>query len=194
MSALASIMGEVVTVELGGQIIDLVPTLGAAIAVLEADEAGFAGVVDRLRDGDFTLTLTILGCAAAELPELVSRSAAWAAFSEGDLVERVSRFVLILANGGEPLKPAEVGAGGGGRSLTHVDYLIRLHRIATGQLGWTHAQAMATPLPAIINAHLGRQELLQAIFGGPAPTPSRNDIPLDQKWRLAMAGARKVEP
>ena len=194
MSALVSIVGAEVEAWVGDRGWTLRPTLRAAIGVYGLDEQGFAGVVDRLRTGEFGVALEVFGLGVIPATGSIARADLWDAFANGDLTARLSEYVLILANGGEPLRPREASGQGGGAGMTHGDYLARLYKLATGWLGWSHEQALDAPMPSIVSAYIGRQDMLAAIFGGPKKTtPSRNEMPLDEKVRIAMAGARKVE-
>lgn len=193
--SLASILGETVTVSIGGRGFVLRPTLRAAIGVLDAGP-GYEAALSRLRDREFGFALVVLAHGLDDGVTPPMDDDTWDAFADGDLVAELQRFVLILANGGEPLKPVEAGEkrAAGGKALSHGDYLARLYRFGTGWLGWSAAETLMTPMPAIVSAYLGRADMLRAIFGGSEAPPSKNDIPLDQKVRLAMAGARKVKP
>ena len=193
--SLASILGETVTVSIGGRGFTLRPTLRAAIGVLEAG-AGYEAALSRLRDREFGFALAVLAHGLDDGVTPPMDDDCWSAFADGDLVAELQRFALILANGGEPLKPVEAGEkrAGGGKVLSHEDYLARLFRFGTGWLGWSAAETLATPMPAIVSAYLGRVDMLSSLFGGgETKAQSRNGIPLDQKIRAAMKGARKVE-
>lgn len=191
---LGAIIGETVTVQIGGRGFALRPTLRAAIGVLEAGP-GYDVALQRLRDGEFGFTLAVFAHGLDDLAAPPTEADCWEAFVSGYLADDLARFVLILANGGEPLKPIDAAETrtGGGEALSHADYLARLFKLGTGWLGWTADQTLDTPMPAIVSAYVGRQDMLRALFGGADAPASRNSIPLDQKLRLAMAGARKVE-
>jgi hypothetical protein len=49
--------------------------------------------------------------------------------------------------------------------LSQAQYHAWLLKIATGWLGWTEQQALATRMTTIVAAYDGRMDMLKAIFG-----------------------------
>jgi hypothetical protein len=70
------------------------------------------------------------------------------------------------------------------------EYFEHLFKMGTGWLGWAPAVVLATPIPQLELAIIGRRELLQSIFGGP-----EKKVPLGQKVRgiFGMRGTTKVK-
>lgn len=50
--------------------------------------------------------------------------------------------------------------------MSQAQFHAWLLKIATGWLGWTEEQALATRMTTIMAAYEGRLEMLKAIFGG----------------------------
>ncbi|QOZ26171.1 hypothetical protein [Bradyrhizobium sp. CCBAU 51753] len=79
-----------------------------------------------------------------------------------NLIEPLLKFVALLAgvdDDQDDAKPA-------GKPIAFDQYFTRLFQIATGWLGWSPEQAWSATPAEIINAHIGRQQMLKAIFGG----------------------------
>ncbi|GLK76709.1 hypothetical protein GCM10008171_19630 [Methylopila jiangsuensis] len=193
MGALSAIIGDVVVVHLGGQAIEMRPTLRAAIRSHEL-HGGFDALLKKLHELD-TRTVrrfmrVAVGSNASKVVEASTPGALMA------VQPQLLDFVLVLANGGtipgdmsgDALDAPKTGG------VTHADYFARLYKIGTGWLGWTHEEVMNAPMPAILSAYIGRQEMLQAIFGGGDKARGRNDTSLEDKLKAGMAflGTRKV--
>jgi hypothetical protein len=78
-----------------------------------------------------------------------------------ELREPFLRFVLLLAGVDEQNQPGSTS----GTPIPFEEYFTKLFRIATGWLGWTPEQAWNATPAEIIEAQLGRSEMLAAIFG-----------------------------
>ena len=66
------------------------------------------------------------------------------------------------------------------------DWLDELFAFATGNLGWSPAEAYAATLPELILARRGRRDFLQSLFGKPKGKGGRDEAPT---WRKAEVGS-----
>lgn len=77
--------------------------------------------------------------------------------------------------------------------MSLAEYHAWLFKTATGWLGWSPAEALASPMPMIEAAYEGRVDMLKAIFGG--SDKPKDEASLATKVRAAMGfvGTRKVK-
>lgn len=64
--------------------------------------------------------------------------------------------------------------------MTFTEYLGLLFKSATGWLGWSPADALASPMPMIEAAMEGRIEMLKAVFGGGSGKGGKGHSPAKQ--------------
>ncbi|MDR4306572.1 hypothetical protein IHQ68_08075 [Chelatococcus sambhunathii] len=157
-----------ITVEIGGDVVRLRPTLRAAMR-LERD-FGFPKLLKLLSEGSVTATSAILAEHANPFPAV---SIANAIRLAPDLIAHVLRLAGASDEPAPKGKPA-------GKAMSHAAYFDRLFALGTGALGWTAQATLDTPAAEIEAAYAGRVELLSSIFGGKseddaAPTSAERD-------------------
>lgn len=79
--------------------------------------------------------------------------------------------------------------------MSHREYHAWLFRVATGWLGWRPDDAYMADMADIEEAHLGRIDMLKAVFGsGDGKTEERPKLSLAEKFKAAMSkrGTEKV--
>lgn len=146
-----------ITVEIGGEVIRLRPTLRAAMR-LEADH-GFDKLFRLLSQGSVTATAAILAEHADPVPTVTVHDAIRLAPQLAD------HLAALLDFGPQPKRKAKPSA----KPIVLADEFARLFAIGSGVLGWTPADTWASSPAEILAAHNGRIEfvdqILVAVFG-----------------------------
>lgn len=152
------------TLELGSRPFTLRPTLRAAFD-LNLKHDGFHNLSRSIAEGSFS------ACA-----DLISASCInerlWTEYTVmGDMKavrevlaarDQLLEFVLILtganSKGDKPSEPSE--------PISFEEYHTKLFQIGTGWLLWSPETTWNATPAEIINAHIGRREMLTAVYGG----------------------------
>jgi hypothetical protein len=144
-----------ITVEIGGDVVRLRPTLRAAMR-LERQFGGFAELLRLLSEGSYRATTAILAEHADPVP----------AVAIADVVRLAPQLLdHVLRLAGATAEKPKSKAAPKGKAMKHADYFASLFALGTGALGWT-AQATLDTSPAEIEvAYAGRVDLIKAIFG-----------------------------
>lgn len=102
-----------VDIELDGETVTLKPTLNA-IQTISRQSEGIMGAVHKVGAFDFDMIVMVIGLGLNMTDRRAQRDLAEQVFSTGlaDLIEPVTRYLSILANGGRPLPTDEGGEGG----------------------------------------------------------------------------------
>lgn len=111
--AKASLGAGNVDIELDGDTVVLKPTLNAIQAISRQSE-GIMGAVRKVGQFDFDMIVLVIGLGTNTTDRKDQRDLAERVFATGlaDLVEPVTRYLSILANGGRPLPNGDEGGEG----------------------------------------------------------------------------------
>lgn len=77
--------------------------------------------------------------------------------------------------------------------MSLAEYHAWLFKTATGWLGWTPAEALASPMPMIESAFEGRVDLLRTIFGGSEKPKGPASLAAKVRAIMGFRGTRKVK-
>lgn len=141
-----------ISVEIGGEVIRLRPTLRAAMR-LEADH-GLAELFRLLSQGSMTATTAILAEHVDRLPAVTVHDAIRLAPKLAD------HLAALLDFGPQPKRKAKPT----GKPVVLADEFARLFAIGSGVLGWTPADTWASSPAEILAAHNGRIEFVDQIL------------------------------
>lgn len=177
-------LADIITVSIGGEAIELRPSLRFAIR-LERRPGSFAGLLREIMDGSLTATTVVIRD-HYDHPMLKQRI-----LDNGldSFREPLVRYVLALTGMDEP-EAANDNGKAKGKSQPFSEYLSGLYKIGTGWLGWTPEITLDATPAEIMLAHDGRMSMLKAIFGSTDDKTDRpqSDISLDDKFRGVFGG------
>lgn len=188
-----------ITVSIGDDTMFLRPSLRAAFR-LERRYGGFSNLITKLAECNVTAMADVIRESSGQSngPDFLDHIAYMPLGPAIEcLIEPLIDHVFALAgiDRHAPLPPAQSDAVSS--RITFAEHHAQLFRIATGWLGWTPAEAWDATPAEIIEAHKGRIELLQAIFGGgKSDTPTEPDFERDEagiaglKFLAASGGNR----
>lgn len=176
-----------IRIRIGGGDVVLRPSLRNAIR-LERRPGGFKRLMAEVLDGSLTAACEIIE------PFHDSPFLMWRVFDAGvhELAEPLTRYVIACA--GIDADAAQDAPNG--KAVTFAEHLQSLYRIGTGWLGWTPDTTLDSTPHEIMEAHKGRIELLQAVFGSAeaqAPKPSDADLTAKFRSLFNTIGTTKVE-
>lgn len=182
------------TIEIGGELARLRPTLRAAMRL-----AGRYGSFDAVIRSVVDRHLGVIADVVAESCDQWSNvPAVLKALDQHPLVVGVEslvgpliRHVLLLA-GVDPDSP-DTATGDNGKRITFSEYHTKLFAIATGWLGWPPAVAWSSTASEIQEAYKGRVEMLSACFGGGSKEDADPTAPLHQSDADIAAGRAKLK-
>lgn len=171
-----------IEVELGGEIIELRPTLRHAIRLARLP-GSLGGLADQVTQGSLTAAVTILNDHHPH-PYLATHI-----MDAGlDTLAGPLLSYLMACSGYDP--DARFPANDGGESIPFPQFLEGLYKIGTGWIGWSADQTLnATPME-IMRAHSGRMDMLRAVFGSDEKTQKKPATPedLNKKFRAVLGG------
>ncbi|WP_051311284.1 hypothetical protein [Bradyrhizobium sp. Cp5.3] len=150
--------------QLGDKSFDLKPSLRAAF-VLNEKYAGFQNLSRYLAEGSITTAIDLINATIVD-------QSAWAAYALADTnsvvldivgaLDQLQNFVVILcgADANSPDKPQT------SKPMPFIEHFTQLFQIGTGWLGWAPEDVWDATISEIVNAKIGREAMLRAIFGG----------------------------
>lgn len=182
-------LAQTITVKINGKVLELRPTLRAAVLLERAH--GLENLGTKIMDlHTGAIADTIAACAygpwAAE--EIIALMLPGGIVAETirlapDLLDLLEGLVGIDPDADEPEeKPASLSA-----PVTIAEAQRTLYRVATGKLGWTPSEAWNAGPLEILEAWHGRRELLREIFGGTDDKPAAKAASLDDKFAALIA-------
>lgn len=157
---------------LGKRSLTLRPSLRAAL-YLETKYEGLQNLCDAIIDGRNDACCDLIGAACTDQNSWIAYSVRGRPLSElMDARVQLLQFVRLLAgaDSGAEQSAAE------GEPITFEEYCTRLFQIGTGFLGWSPEQTWEATFAEIINAKIGRNELLASIFGSGKAEDTTIDI------------------
>jgi hypothetical protein len=141
------------------------PSLRAAFR-LERKYEGFQKLSQAIADGNFSACADLIETACADPKSWIVYIATARTAPVSEVLsarDQLLDFVLALS-GAKPNKgDAQAQAGD---PMTFEEYHTKLFQIGTGWLGWMPEATWSATPAEIINAQIGRREMLTAIFGG----------------------------
>ncbi|WFU76590.1 hypothetical protein [Bradyrhizobium sp. CB2312] len=137
------------SLQVGDRSFDLKPSLRAAFHLHH--KYGFPQLYQAILDGSFSAIMDLITATSAVTPIASLRDIL-------DAREQLLEFVLILR--GEDTS----GDKSSGESMTFDEYFTKLYQIGTGWLGWTADDTWEATPAEIINAHVGRLDMIGAVL------------------------------
>lgn len=181
-----------ITLTHGNHVVRLVPTLRAA-TILEQQEGGFPGLLDRLRD-----------LHTATIKAVIIAGASCRTSADAFLTAMQDKPLLTIQNAALPAclafltaimapdltdtdKTAPTRATG--KPVAWADLYSELFGIGTGWLGWSAAETWNATIPEIVSAFEAHTKKLQAIYGGAEePTSGSSGTSKEQREANIAAG------
>lgn len=156
---------DAITIDLGGEVIELRPTLRAATRIARQFD-GFAGGFDAIRSGNVTAMASIMREGAgghSDMPDLFAEiGLVGLRMTLEEVSEPLALFVLALAGADDQEASTNNPQA---EPSSFADYFRQLFQIATGWLGWSPADAWNATPAEIAAAYAGKIEMLKAIYG-----------------------------
>lgn len=180
-------LADIITVSIGGEAIELRPSLRFAIR-LERRPGSFAGLLREIMDGSLTAACEIIRD-HADIPMLETRI-----LDNGldPLREPLVRYVLALTGMDDTPEPANDNGRAKGKSQPFGEYLAGLYKTGTGWLGWTPQETLDATPAEIMLAHEGRMSMLKAIFGSSDDKPADKVSFTDANVKSFFAGRTTI--
>lgn len=182
-------LADSIVIELAGEEITLRPALRHAIR-LDRRIGSFPALAREVLDGSLSAALDIIEPHYCH-PMIEHRVLEALPAIQGALF----RYVLACS-GVDPDEPANDNAKAkkADKPVPYREYLAGLYRIATGWLSWPPEVALDATPAEITEAHKGRVEMLNAIFGGGSGgKPEKTSTPFTDQNVKAFFAARKKE-
>lgn len=183
------------SLSLGSRRFAVRPTLRAAF-YLETKYDGLQTLCDAIIDGNLDACSDLIGAACTDQKSWIAYSVTGTPLSE-IMAARVQllQFVRLLAG----VDPDADGSASKGEPISFDEYCTRLFQIGTGRLGWSPQQTWDATPAEILNAKIGRDELLASIFGSGKADATTVDIKdpdaraeLNRLGDLSVTSARAV--
>lgn len=175
-------LAERITISVGGDSIVLRPSLRVAMRI-ERRPGSFAKLIQEIGEDS-------LGAAM----DIIRDHAEANAYAVLDVLPVIKPALLsyVFALAGIDPEDEPDGDKAKGKSIPFSEHLIALYRIGTGHMGWTPKETLDATPAEILEAHRGRVEFLQSIFGKPEKHDT-STMTLDEKAKAAFAGFTTVK-